>query len=1105
VADEVANLLLLITGDSGDAQQDLAALLAAARAADGQDVDIDVDAETADAQAKLAAIAAYARTIDGMDVDIDVDVDRDGTARASIGELVEALGGLTDALGAAARGVGGAGGGGGGITGSLGGFMGLSGPATAAIMAIAAVLGGALVAGLAAVAASAAIALAGVAALAVAGFGALTVAGVGAIGIIANFKSMVDKAGSAAQELSNGAKRLGRTFVEAMAPLSRAVFGSLAETLRRVRPLLEGLEDPFRRVGRAFASAIRDNIPAIQELIRGFGDLATEAAPLIAPVIDIMLELARIFLDIAKAAMPLLISAAGKFAATLRSIDTSSLAGGMATIKSHLQSWWNLIVQISNVFLGFIRAAGPAGQQLVDWLARGAEKLAQWLNSAEGQATMKQFFTDIVPLVQQIVTLVGNLLILFFQIVQVAAPALTLIFGLFNTVLGVIIQIVNWLTPWIQKILTITALMSVGLVWAVLKLIGFFTDLGDAADTAWEAIKTGATEAWNAARVAAAGIQAAWDATWDWMKQAASDAWGTIKEVVGGGVEWVKNKISTELNEAKADATTVWNGIKSAASTAWGAIKGIVSAGVGAVTGAVSSGFGRLRGLVSSAMSGMAGAVTSGWGTIRGAFSSGVQAILGFLSELAGKFRSAGRALMSALADGIRSAANLPFDAAKGALGGLGKLIPGSDAEEGPLSRLTAAGRAIPATIAAGIRKGEPILLNEMKIVLDKLGQWIEALGTGGSEKLAIGKAYKRLAEDMVSAVEGLQVFHNAIVEIGEQIEDVAQAGLEAWADYREAVAMAAIDASPEGQQLAALLAEGDEAEFGLSTARAAETLGDLETKLTDLQAELVDPARTRSRAAIESEIVNTERAIRDARVAARKVERDEEIRKLQEMLAARRDFAAQTAELERNGMTAASAAYRQSLQDQMDALRASLASGEISYATFVKRVKKILAPLGIQFDISAQTEQALAGGRNFIKAFAEGMKRASGGARMVLMNILKDLRNLLPGSEPRDRRSPLSRLDIAGAGIVDNLAAGIPKASKALVGALYKELAPVANIAPVLVGGAAAANPITPQVHIGELSRNFHFPAGPEGGYPSAEYAAVQIDQLFENIGGIR
>ena len=39
----------------------------------------------------------------------------------------------------------------------------------------------------------------------------------------------------------------------------------------------------------------------------------------------------------------------------------------------------------------------------------------------------------------------------------------------------------------------------------------------------------------------------------------------------------------------------------------------------------------------------------------------------------------------------------------------LGRLLPGSDAEEGPLSRLTASGRSIVETIAEGIESAAPL------------------------------------------------------------------------------------------------------------------------------------------------------------------------------------------------------------------------------------------------------------------------------------------------------------------------------------------------------------------------------------------------------------
>lgn len=88
------------------------------------------------------------------------------------------------------------------------------------------------------------------------------------------------------------------------------------------------------------------------------------------------------------------------------------------------------------------------------------------------------------------------------------------------------------------------------------------------------------------------------------------------------------------------------------------------------------------------------------WDTIKGAFA-----------DLGAWFRGqdwfqTGVDLVKSLASGMMSVAKLPFDAAKSMLGGIRKLLPFSDAKEGPLSDLTLSGKKIPETLAAGMEKG---------------------------------------------------------------------------------------------------------------------------------------------------------------------------------------------------------------------------------------------------------------------------------------------------------------------------------------------------------------------------------------------------------------
>jgi phage-related protein len=66
--------------------------------------------------------------------------------------------------------------------------------------------------------------------------------------------------------------------------------------------------------------------------------------------------------------------------------------------------------------------------------------------------------------------------------------------------------------------------------------------------------------------------------------------------------------------------------------------------------------------------------------------------------------KQAGKDLINAFKEGIEDKIDGAVDAVKGGIDKIRKLMPGSDAETGPLSDLTAAGKALPGTLAVGIR-----------------------------------------------------------------------------------------------------------------------------------------------------------------------------------------------------------------------------------------------------------------------------------------------------------------------------------------------------------------------------------------------------------------
>ena len=139
------------------------------------------------------------------------------------------------------------------------------------------------------------------------------------------------------------------------------------------------------------------------------------------------------------------------------------------------------------------------------------------------------------------------------------------------------------------------------------------------------------------------------------------------------------------------------------ASAAWSFIRGVLSAAGGFIRSSASALFAMLSNLpIGSAIARAAGAVRS---AVSGAFSY----VLSAVSNLASAAFQSGRSIMTTLASGIRSAIMAPYEAAKTVLARIRRLLPFSDAKEGPLSMLTRSGSAMLEAFSSGISRASEL------------------------------------------------------------------------------------------------------------------------------------------------------------------------------------------------------------------------------------------------------------------------------------------------------------------------------------------------------------------------------------------------------------
>ncbi|MHB9131133.1 MAG: phage tail tape measure protein [Armatimonadota bacterium] len=268
-----------------------------------------------------------------------------------------------------------------------------------------------------------------------------------------------------------------------------------------------------------------------------------------------------------------------------------------------------------------------------------------------------------------------------------------------------------------------------------------FRSIGQVATAVWQGIVAGAQWLWNAILTVGrlyiglylTAFRLLWQgavAVWQGMTAAAHWAWQSIVRVG----QWAWGMLIAGWNILQTIAAQVWHGMQAAASACWQGlvalgqiywtvvtapftwIAGIAQMVWTSIPTAATAAWGILQGLGTAALGWIAAPFqrlatwgVSAWSTITTAASNAFSFIRNLLTNLASTALESGRKLMTTIADGIKSAVMAPYDALKEGLAKARKLLPFSDAQEGPLSALTRSGAAVLETMSAGMRQASAL------------------------------------------------------------------------------------------------------------------------------------------------------------------------------------------------------------------------------------------------------------------------------------------------------------------------------------------------------------------------------------------------------------
>ncbi len=158
------------------------------------------------------------------------------------------------------------------------------------------------------------------------------------------------------------------------------------------------------------------------------------------------------------------------------------------------------------------------------------------------------------------------------------------------------------------------------------------------------------------------------------------------------------------------------------------------------------------------------------WGNIATTFSNGIQRVKNFFVGLPEWFKKSGAGLIDAFADGISSMAAKPVAVVSDALQRIRKLLPFSDAKEGPLSDLTLSGSRVFTTWDEGMQQTADVPARTMEKALDLTGSAGGAFGSGDG----FGGQRQTIIEKLVLAIdlkdiESLQKLKALLMEIEDE------------------------------------------------------------------------------------------------------------------------------------------------------------------------------------------------------------------------------------------------------------------------------------------------------------------------------------------------
>lgn len=258
----------------------------------------------------------------------------------------------------------------------------------------------------------------------------------------------------------------------------------------------------------------------------------------------------------------------------LRGIDWGQIGTNIATFIKNID-WWGVAGSLLQTIIAAVHGIGSGILSL-------AADLGKWLWDGFCNG-VRDFFADPIGFLRSVI--VDPIINGIKELFGIHSPS-----TVFSDIGGFLIEgLINGIKAGVGALIGLIPSIFGGIASAIGDVWG---GIKSAAGTAWEGIKTHVGNTWNqikeGAGIAFDNVKQVIGDTWDGIKTGAGKAWDKISKSLGDTWKDLKKGASDIFGKIGDKISEVWNGSDKDTESAWGSIKGVVAGSIDTIRNDVS-------------------------------------------------------------------------------------------------------------------------------------------------------------------------------------------------------------------------------------------------------------------------------------------------------------------------------------------------------------------------------------------------------------------------------------------------------------------------------------------------------------------------------------